>query len=316
MHLDHERPPLLDEPFVRGLYAGQSLTPTFATRQADFMNSKTSIVAVAIASGLGIGGWEVYRRANAVSPEASAMIAESTVEPTAISAIGRLEPKDGLRRIAGPSRPSVVIGKLLVEEGDSVTEGQPIAVLDDVSVLEGHVARLRAQLENDRAESERNERLYRQHTVSASERDTWRMRVEVARAELQSAQADIDLATVRAPINGKVVKIYARTGERVGLDGIAEIGATDQMYAVAEVYETDVGRVRVGQRATVTSPALPGPVYGTVERIGLKVAKQDVLHTDPAAETDARVVEVKVRLDDSRQVAGLSNLETEVVITP
>lgn len=244
------------------------------------------------------------------------MIAESTVEPTAISAIGRLEPKDGLRRIAGPSRPSVVIGKLLVEEGDSVTEGQPIAVLDDVSVLEGHVARLRAQLENDRAESERNERLYRQHTVSASERDTWRMRVEVARAELQSAQADIDLATVRAPINGKVVKIYARTGERVGLDGIAEIGATDQMYAVAEVYETDVGRVRVGQRATVTSPALPGPVYGTVERIGLKVAKQDVLHTDPAAETDARVVEVKVRLDDSRQVAGLSNLETEVVITP
>jgi HlyD family secretion protein len=263
-----------------------------------------------------MAGWEVYQRANAVPAPVPAALAEGAAPPRAVEAIGRLEPKDGLRRIAGPSRPSVVIGKLLVEEGDAVTAGQAIAVLDDRSVLESHVARLWARLENDHAEYARSEQLYREHAVSASERDTWRMRVEVATAAMQSAQAELDLATVRTPINGKVVKICARTGERVGPDGIAEIGATDQMYAVAEVYETDVGRVRVGQRATVTSPALPGPVYGTVERIGLKVAKQDVLHTDPAAETDARVVEVKVRLDDSRQVAGLTNLETEVIITP
>jgi multidrug efflux pump subunit AcrA (membrane-fusion protein) len=44
--------------------------------------------------------------------------------PVAVTAIGRLEPKDGVRRVAGPSRPSVVIAKLLVEEGEHVTAGQ------------------------------------------------------------------------------------------------------------------------------------------------------------------------------------------------
>jgi len=42
--------------------------------------------------------------------------------PAAITALGRIEPKDGVRRIAGPSNPSVVIGRLLVEEGDPVTD--------------------------------------------------------------------------------------------------------------------------------------------------------------------------------------------------
>ena len=86
------------------------------------------------------------------------------------------------------------------------------------------------------------------------------------------------------------------------------------MYTVAEVYETDIGKVHVGQRATITSPALHGELMGTVERIGMKIGKRDVLDVDPAASTDARVVEVHIRLDDSRAVAGLTNLQVEVRI--
>jgi len=88
------------------------------------------------------------------------------------------------------------------------------------------------------------------------------------------------------------------------------------MYAVAEVYETDVGRVRAGQRATVRSPVFGHPLGGVVERVGLAVRRQAVLDADPVARIDARVVEVKVRLDaaDGTQVAGLSNLQVDVVI--
>ena len=50
--------------------------------------------------------------------------------PRPVTALGRLEPKDGVIRVAGPSRPAVVIAKLLVEEGEMVREGQPLAVLD------------------------------------------------------------------------------------------------------------------------------------------------------------------------------------------
>jgi HlyD family secretion protein len=88
------------------------------------------------------------------------------------------------------------------------------------------------------------------------------------------------------------------------------------MYAIAEVYETDVARVEVGQRAEVFSPALPAPLGGTVEWIDLEVGKQDALGTDPAARKDARVVEVEVKLDDSALASGLTNLQVEVTIGP
>lgn len=110
--------------------------------------------------------------------------------------------------------------------------------------------------------------------------------------------------------------MHARAGERVGPEGIVELGRTDAMYAIAEVYEDDVARVRVGQRARISSPALPAPLEGTVDWVHLKVAKQDALGTDPAARKDARVVEVEVRLDDSEPAAGFTHLQVEVEIEP
>jgi len=122
--------------------------------------------------------------------------------------------------------------------------------------------------------------------------------------------------TVRAPIRGQVIEIHARQGERVGPGGIAEIAQTDHMYAVAEVYETDVARVKPGQHATIRSRALDPSLTGTVDRVGMKIGKLDVLDTDPAARTDARVVEVEIKLDDSARAAALSNLQVEVAIAP
>ena len=50
-----------------------------------------------------------------------------------VTALGRLQPRGGIIRIAGPSRPSVVIANLLVGDGDRVLAGQPIAVLDTLA---------------------------------------------------------------------------------------------------------------------------------------------------------------------------------------
>jgi HlyD family secretion protein len=121
---------------------------------------------------------------------------------------------------------------------------------------------------------------------------------------------------VRAPIDGRILKVHAREGERVGSAGIVEIGQTAAMYAVAEVYETDIGRVHDGQRATIRSPAFVAPLGGAVERIGLRIGRQDVLRTDPVADADARVVEVEIRLDDPAAAARLTNLRVDVVFEP
>ncbi len=141
--------------------------------------------------------------------------------------------------------------------------------------------------------------------------------VESAIATKQKAQVDLNLSYVKAPVSGSVLKVHTRQGERINAqDGIVELGRTDQMYAIAEVYETDISKVRNGQRATVTSSVFTGTLEGTVARIGKQIGKKDVLNTDPAADTDARVVEVRIRLnpESSKKVATLTNLQVEVKI--
>ena len=68
------------------------------------------------------------------------------------------------------------------------------------------------------------------------------------------------------------------------------MGQTSQMYVVAEVYETDISRVILGQKATIISPSFQGKLTGVVDNIGLQILKRDVLDTDPTADVDARVV--------------------------
>ncbi|AFZ31194.1 ABC exporter membrane fusion protein, DevB family [Gloeocapsa sp. PCC 7428] len=140
--------------------------------------------------------------------------------------------------------------------------------------------------------------------------------VDSAVVAVKQAQANLDLAYVRSPRDGQIMNVHSWAGEIVGNDGIVDIGQTEQMYVVAEVYESDIQKVRLGQMVTITSSAFAGQLQGKVDEIGLEIGKKDVLDTDPTANIDSRVVEVKVRLDPdaSRRVAGLTNLQVKTVI--
>ena len=142
--------------------------------------------------------------------------------------------------------------------------------------------------------------------------------VDRAIGEVKQAQADLALALVKAPISGEIIKIHTRPGEAISTDGIAEMGRTEQMMTVAEVLESDIGRVRLGQKATISSEnqAFAGQIQGTVIEIGRKIGKQDVLDSDPAADVDARVVEVKIGLspEASQRVSGLTYANVVVKI--
>jgi len=137
-----------------------------------------------------------------------------------------------------------------------------------------------------------------------------------AEAGLALARADLEAAEVRSPIKGQVLRVHVWPGERVGDQGILEIGDTEVMHAVAEVYEQDVGKVSVGQKAKVRIPTLAADLIGEVVRKDLVVSRKVVFSNDPVADIDARVVEVRIRLSsaDSAKVAGLSNARAEVVI--
>jgi HlyD family secretion protein len=135
-------------------------------------------------------------------------------------------------------------------------------------------------------------------------------------ATVKRAEASLKQAYVRSPQDGQVFDIYAHPGELVSNAGIADIGQNSQMYAVAEVYESDVSKVKVGQKVRAIGDSLSAELQGTVEKIGLQVRRQNVVNTDPSSNTDARVVEVHVRLDEisSQKAAQFTNLQVRAVI--
>jgi HlyD family secretion protein len=135
-----------------------------------------------------------------------------------------------------------------------------------------------------------------------------------AEAALGSAEATVSLSELHSPIDGQVLNVLIQPGGPVNGQAILTLGDTAHMRAVAEIYETDVGLVRVGQTAHVTSAAIPGPLTGKVVEIGHMVFKNDVLNVDPAARADARVVEVRIALDDSAPVKAFTNLTVDVAI--
>lgn len=280
--------------------------------------------------------------------------------PAAISALGRLEPENGIIRVAAPAMIGITRGpaikELLVNEGDEVIQGQLLAVTDMVDLMQSIVeekkaslalARLRARSTASMAESKCA--LVETKLQEANRRKQWRetnvstreeyeqaradaasvqaacnarradaiaaeSEIEVAQAALRRAEAELARTEIRAPSSGRVLEVLSWPGETVSAGGALELGNVERMYAIAEVYETDVRRVSTGQPATISSPALASPLTGVVEHVGLKVQKQDEIGTDPAARKDARIVEVEILLDDPVPTQGLSNLQVTVVI--
>jgi HlyD family secretion protein len=139
----------------------------------------------------------------------------------------------------------------------------------------------------------------------------------VAQAALVVAQAQRADADVRSPLQGRVLQTLVRAGERVGNDGIVEIGATQRMSAIVEIYETEIARVQVGRSAQVRAPVLgPEPLEGTVARVGIAVRRQSVVNADPSANTDSRVVQVQILFDEatSRRAAAFTRLQVRAAI--
>ncbi|MBD2253914.1 ABC exporter membrane fusion protein [Nostoc parmelioides] len=143
-------------------------------------------------------------------------------------------------------------------------------------------------------------------------------KVEVNRtlAAAKQAKANLDQVYVRSPQDGVIFDIYTRAGEVVSTDGIVEMGQTSQMYAVVEVYQSDVNKVRTGQKVEISSKSLSGKLQGTVDQIGWKVQRQNIINSDPSENIDSRVVEVHVRLNEtsSQKAAKFTNLQIKAVI--
>lgn len=215
----------------------------------------------------------------------------------------------------------------------------------DVAAQQAEVSRLEAELANAQQEVTRYASLG--DNVTAADLDARRTRVasttealraaeqrlaslsevrsvdvELARADVEEAvsnaaraRAEREASVIRSPIDARVVKVHAQAGEQVQA-GLLELAATEPMYVVTEVAESDIGRVKVGQRATISGDALKAPIQGEVERIAPKVLQNELMRVDPATYSDGRVVDVWVRVADPAAVANLIHMRVDVRIQP
>jgi HlyD family secretion protein len=127
------------------------------------------------------------------------------------------------------------------------------------------------------------------------------------------ARAALDETTVHAPVAGQVLEVVAHAGE-VSSGPLLSLADVTAMVAVAEVYQSDVADVKMGDPADVV--ILGKSVAGKVTRISRLVGKNSLASLDPRALQDRRVVAVTIKLNEAAAAAPYVNMEVEATIRP
>ena len=321
---------------VRGPFISPSPRPAPAPRAMPIGVSALGRLApasevVALAPGSGADGGRVDRLLVAVGQRVEAGQVVAILDPYTrrAAAIGQALAEVGVARAklaqaqAGPKPEDVQAQEVLIERYQ-VEFRAAERNLGRSALLFKKAASSRQDLDDqDLKYDQARESLNHARAQLAAMKAIRPVDVRVAEAELARAEASLEVTRaelraveVRSPISGRVLRIHTQPGERAGESGILEVGNVDVMHVVAEVYEEDVGKVRLGQAARVRVPSLGADLSGRVVRKDLVVGRKVIFNNDPVADTDARVVEVRIRLapEDGARVAGLSNARAEVVI--
>lgn len=174
------------------------------------------------------------------------------------------------------------VAKVLVHEGDHVTAGQPLLVIasPDSSDVAAGLTRDRATLQNDEVVQARDEDLYAHQAISLEELQSAQLAVTQAKAQLADDEAraritgtGVSHAELRAPIGGLVVSRQVSAGNAVTAGTTPCFVITDPavVWVVAQLYQQDLARVRVGDAARIRSPDFQAPLQGQVTYIGAAI---------------------------------------------
>jgi len=131
-------------------------------------------------------------------------------------------------------------------------------------------------------------------------------------SRVDNAKRTIEDALVRSPLDGVVVQIFSRQGERVSPAGIVKVVDMNQLRVLADVDELHVGRLKPGGKVDVTFRGNNDVYKGTIERIAPTVKRMQRVEPDGGSSTDARVVQVEIKIDDSSSMPPVLGRETRV----
>jgi len=234
-----------------------------------------------------------------------------------VAALGQLVPMGEVRKLASPisqfgSFPRVQ--EILIKEGDFVKKGSILAIFENQKELKVNLLKKQKLLEINQKEITLQKDQIKRYR-SATEKDAYSivllkqkedqlLKLEkqkiINNSQMKSIEIDLFNTKLRSPIDGYILSINTRAGERSNSDGILEIGASQKMQALIEVYESDIDRVSLDQNVELISEngGFEETLIGKVIRINPQVKQSNVLSTDPTGDADARIIKVLVSLDD------------------
>lgn len=135
--------------------------------------------------------------------------------------------------------------------------------------------------------------------------------LKITGAKLDNALTARERALVRSPVDGVIVQIYTRQGERAA-GGIVKIVDMSQLRVLADVDEVHLGRVVAGGKVEVVFRGSTTIYRGKVYRIASTVKRMQRTEPDGGSSTDARVVQVEIELDDPNAMPQVMGRETRV----
>lgn len=242
----------------------------------------------------------------------------------AVSANGLVRPID---RIELKSKASGEVVALPIEMGDRIEKGTLIAQLDQVEERAA-LAQAKADLDIARAELalaeknfERRKQLFSSDIISKEIQDQTELDLAVSRSKLVQAKTSLVRSeermadtVIKAPVSGIILQKYVESGQIIA-SGVSNVGGGTPIADIADMYnvhieagidEIDIGKITVGQLATIRPEAYPDHVYeGKVVRIAPEArVEQNVTLFD---------VIVQVENSDGNLKSGM-NTTVEIVI--
>ncbi len=235
---------------------------------------------------------------------------------TAVAALGKLSPSGEIRQLAAPisqfgSSPRIT--ELLVNEGNFVKKGDVLAIFENREKLMADLERINNLILTINDEISLKKDQINRYELALSKDVYSFVQLSQRKDELLNLQkqkiiyigdkknVEIDLfnSKLRSPIDGFILGINARVGERPKNEGILEIGSSQKMEALIEVYESDIDRVFISQNVELSSEngGFKKILKGKVIRISPQVKQRKVLSTDPTGDADSRIIEVLVKLN-------------------
>jgi len=127
--------------------------------------------------------------------------------------------------------------------------------------------------------------------------------VLAAEGRVKTVQEKIAKCSILAPIDGTILRVYARSGESfstVTPRPLFSLADTSTRHIKAEIDERDVDKVSVGQRVVIQADALDGKkLNGSVTRISAMMGRKSISTGDPADKSDRDILEAVIDLEDN-----------------